>query len=68
MTYPIRTELEILPADEIKCDHYNDHIIIDNFDAIHAGKKSPVIGWKVSEHIGIGVINTRALSKLFKSK
>lgn len=67
-TFPIRQELTILPADDPKGDgHSKLHRVI-----ITARGKSMVrqpfrLGWTVSEKIGVGIINPRALKGLKKS-
>lgn len=66
---PIRQEITILGPDEVR--HLNDDAYFDN-DAVIITPDDLVIqkrkrlGWTVSEKIGIGVINPKALIKLRK--
>lgn len=60
--FPIRQEIEVLPADKPKTIKFDAAVIVNSRGRM--SKRSRVIGWTVYEKIGIGVINTRALSKL----
>lgn len=59
----IKQEIEILPADEIKePDIYNQIIITSSNKVIK--NDSFKLGWPISESIGIGAINLKAINKL----
>ena len=60
---PIRQGITILGPDEVRDDAYfdNDAIIIMPDDRIFQRKG---FGWTISEKIGVGVINPRAIAKL----
>lgn len=74
----IRQEIEVLGPDEPRRLHtgvnsndyfFHDKIIINSKKKIGIGNRIRAIkkiGWTVSETIGIGVINPRAISKLYK--
>lgn len=65
MNFPIRTEIEVLSADEPKKIHVHSKIIINSKGRILV-KKNRIIGWSVKETIGIGIINPKGINKLFK--
>ena len=65
MQFPIRQEIEVLPADEPKMIEYG---IRDRFVITSKGRleelpeKAPFrLGWTVRETIGVAVVNTRGL-------
>ena len=63
MHFPIRTEIEVLPADkEPDLEFDNDAVIITSFGQIT--QKPKTIGFFVYQKIGIGIINPRGISKL----
>jgi len=64
--FPIRKEIEALPADKVCPLDVNDQIIITSRNKIEARdcSKGQVLGWKVYETIGVSVINAKCLSKL----
>ena len=64
--FPIRQDIEILPADKPKTIKFDSAVIVNSRGRM--SKRSRLIGWTVYEKIGIGVINTRALSKLSITK
>jgi hypothetical protein len=58
----MRNEIEVLPAD---ADLAEESVIIDSRDSrIHRDR---LLGWTITETIGIAVVNTRAISKLNKN-
>lgn len=63
---PVRTDIEILPADKPKTIKFDSAVIVNSRGRM--SRRPRLIGWAVYEKIGIGVINTRALTKLNISK
>jgi hypothetical protein len=67
MIYPIRTEIEVLPADPIPTRKLHSYIIINSSGKCQLRKPRGLkLGWTVKEVIGIAVVNPRAVSKIVK--
>lgn len=67
MIYPIRTEIEILPADPLPIRKLHSHIIINSSGKCQLRSSRKLkFGWTVKEEIGIACINPRAISKISK--
>jgi hypothetical protein len=65
---PIRQDIEIILGD--KRTDINDQIIISSRNNIYVSEPSRSmgsLGWTVSETIGIGIVNPRAINKLNKN-
>lgn len=60
---PIRQNIEILPADEEPSAH--DHLVITSKKKLRKGRFR--IGFKVSEKIGIAIVNPRGVKSGSKS-
>jgi hypothetical protein len=61
-TFPIRTELTVLPADEPKTSSFDDdEIIISSDGDITENNHNVTLGWNVYEEIGIAIVNPRAV-------
>jgi hypothetical protein len=60
----VRTEIEVLPADEVS---FEDAVIIDPSASRIRRSSGLNLGWTVQETIGVAVVNTRAISKLSKN-
>lgn len=60
---PVRTEIEVLSADESKNDIHDQVVITDSDEIL---KKGP-IGFRVFERIGVAVINPRGVTAGKKS-
>ncbi len=64
VTYPIRQDIEVLPADPQP--EFDEHIIIRS-DNSGPSPFRITLGWKVSERIGIAAVNTRGIAAGRKS-
>ena len=64
--FPIRPDIEILPADPIHCKA-NDHLRINSEGKARKGNKRITWTWTVREVIGEAVINSRGITKGNKS-
>ena len=65
MKFPIRQEIEILPADPVKTAR--DSIIIDSDGNIGVDRRRLNLGWTVTETIGIAIVNPRGVAAGKKS-
>lgn len=65
--FPIRQEIEVLPADEPRTIKFDEHIIITSKNKTLRANPNFVLGWTVKESIGVAVVNTRGVSKGRKS-
>jgi hypothetical protein len=63
-SFPIRQDIEILPADPI--DDLRCPLRVNSRGKMSKYNGRLKLGWTVSETIGIAVINTNALKKLVK--
>jgi hypothetical protein len=67
MIYPIRTEIEILPADPAppkSTRRLHSYIIINSSGKTQLRKPRGLkLGWTIEEKIGIAIVNRRAISK-----
>lgn len=63
--FPVRTDIEILGPDKPKTIAMRSLFIVSCRGKM--SKRSRLLGWSVSETIGIAVINPRCLSKLTKT-
>lgn len=65
---PIRTEIEVLPADPVEVVEPHGHITINSRDNIVINKDGKLkLGWTVKETIGIAVVNARGCRQGHKS-
>lgn len=60
---PVRTEIEVLPGDEPRQLELHP-IVITSKQEVRDVNKHFLLGWSMSEKVGIGIINSRAISKL----
>lgn len=66
---PVRQDIEVLPADTPVGKLFGHNVIVitsKNKVQKNDPLKSLRLGWKVTETIGIGIVNSRAVSKLTK--
>lgn len=64
--FPIRTDIQVLPADEFA--GVDEQVIITPKGKVQTNPHRPLIlGWKVRETIGMAVVNARGVSKGRKS-
>lgn len=63
---PIKQEIEVLPADDFSVD-IHDQVIISSDNRTGRNPRQLVLGWKVTETIGVGVVNTRGVAAGKKS-
>lgn len=59
----VRTEIEVIPADEKETEE--DAIVITPRNEVKQNNGLR-LGWTVTETIGIGIVNPRAIAKLSK--
>ena len=73
MKFPIRTEIEVLPADPpgLIVGVHDQIIITSSGKVIEVGPvgqpRRLILGWTIKETIGVAVVNTRGVSQGRKS-
>lgn len=67
MQFPIRQEIEVLPADPVMSLKANEHLRISSNGKVYKKGKGLKLGFTVKESIGVAIVNPRGVAKGKKS-